>query len=258
MSLLLSGAPSQPAAFESTLNDDAAILQGAQPNVGLFAWTTNDLTSVKDIITYVQTALEAANSAQASAIAADASRQEVLAIKLQYDQIVVQIDQQYSDMVNLANSISVDTTQIQQYVTQAQNIKTSVDASYQQISLWRDEIQQYQMMAVYQYRDRTITGTTVEIGPLAGSVQRLTFNSSTTTVTIGPFSDGPDKARQLTLLIKQGTGSNKVVWPSSIRWNNNRAPVLSYLTGRVDVITLLTYNSGASWYGFYNGGWFDA
>ncbi|AEK81928.1 hypothetical protein [Salmonella phage 7-11] len=258
MSLLLSGAPSQPAAFESTLNDDAAILQGAQPNVGLFAWTTNDLTSVKDIITYVQTALEAANSAQASAIAADASRQEVLAIKLQYDQIVVQIDQQYSDMVNLANSISVDTTQIQQYVTQAQNIKTSVDASYQQVSLWRDEIQQYQMMAVYQYRDRTITGTTVEIGPLAGSVQRLTLNSSTTTVTIGSFSDGPDKARQLTLLIKQGTGSNKVVWPSSIRWNNNRAPVLSYLTGRVDVITLLTYNSGASWYGFYNGGWFDA
>lgn len=258
MSLLLSGAPSQPAAFESTLNDDAAILQGAQPNVGLFAWTTNDLTSVKDIITYVQTALEAANSAQASAIAADASRQEVLAIKLQYDQIVVQIDQQYSDMVNLANSISVDTTQIQQYVTQAQNIKTSVDASYQQISLWRNEIQQYQMMAVYQYLNRNVTGTTVSIGVVSGSVQRVVLNSSTTTVTFVPFSDGADKARQLTLLLKQGTGSNKVVWPSSIRWNNGRPPVLSYLTGRVDVITLLTYDSGTSWYGFYNGGWFDA
>ncbi|QQK87888.1 hypothetical protein pSalSNUABM01_019 [Salmonella phage pSal-SNUABM-01] len=258
MSLALSGAPSQPAAFATTLTDDAAILQGSQPNVGLFAWTTNDLTSVKDIITYVQASLEAATRAEAAAVSAEASRQEVLAIKLQYDQVVVQIDQQYADMVNLANSISVDTTQIQQYVTQAADIKTSVDTSYQQISLWRDEIQQYQMMAVYQFRDRTITGTMVEIGPLAGSVQRLTLNASTTTVTIGPFSDGADKARQLTLLIKQGTGSNRVVWPSSIRWNNARAPVLSYLTGRVDVVTLLTYNSGASWYGFYNGGWFNA
>lgn len=258
MSLLLSGAPTQPAAFATSLDDEPAILTGGQPNVGLFAWTTNDMTSLKDIITYVQTALDAANSAQASAVAAEAARQETLAIKLEYDQIVVRIDQQYIDMTNLANSIAVDTTQIQEYVNQAEDIKTSVDTSYQQISIWRDEIQQYQMMAVYQYRDKNVTGTTVDIGALAGSVQRITLNSSTTTVTFTPFTDGVDKARQLTILLKQGTGSNKVVWPSSIRWNNNRAPVLSYLTGRVDVITLLTYNSGASWYGFYNGGWFNA
>lgn len=258
MSLVLNGAPSQPAAFASTLDDDAAILAGGQPNVGLFAWTTNDLTSVKDIITYVQASLEAATRAEAAAISAEASRQEVLAIKLQYDQVVVQIDQQYADMVNLANSISADTTQIQQYVTQAQNIKTSVDQSYQQISIWRDEIQQYQMMSVYQYINRNVSGTSVSIGVVSGSVQRLVLNASTTTVTILPFTDGADKARQLTLLVKQGTGSNKVVWPSTIMWNNGRPPVLSYLTGRVDVITLLTYNSGASWYGFYNGGWFNA
>lgn len=257
MSVILSGAPVQPAAFE-TADETADILLGGQPNVGLFAWTTNDLTSVKDIITYVQTALDAANSASASAASAEASRQEVLATKLQYDQVVVQIDQQYADMVSLANSISVDTTQIQQYVNQAEGIKTSVDQSYQQILLWRDEIQQYQMMAVYQFADRTISGTTVALSVISGSVQRLVLNSSTTTVTITPFTDGANKARQLTLLVKQGTGSNRVVWPSTIQWNNGRAPVLSYLTGRVDVITLLTHNSGASWYGFYNGGWFNA
>lgn len=258
MSLVLNGAPTQPAAFETTLTDDAAIIQGGQPNVGLFAWTTNDLTSVKDIITYVQASLEAATRAEAAAVSAEASRQEVLAIKLQYDQVVVQIDQQYADMVNLANSISADTTQIQQYVTQAQNIKNNVDVSYAQISIWHDEILQYQMMAVYEFTDRNISTTTYQIKPLDGSVQRLVLNASTTTMTFATFADGANKARQITLLLKQGTGSNRVTWPSSIRWNNGRAPVLSYLTGRVDVITLLTYDSGTSWYGFYNGGWFNA
>lgn len=257
ISIALTSAPDKPQTYAAEGEETPDILVNPT-NVGLFGWTSNDLTSVKDLLTYVQAALDAATSAAGSATVAEAAKATTEAIRDDYISIVARIDQQYIDMVNLANSIAVDTTQIQQYVSQAQNIQVQVNSQYNQISIWRDEIAQYQMQAVYSLNTRNITTTSYQIDPILGTIQDLTLNTATTTVTFKAFSDGANLGRQLTLLLKQGTGANKVNWPSSIKWNNNRPPVLSYVTGRVDVITLLTRNSGGTWYGFYNGGWISA
>ena len=165
ISIALTSAPEQPTPFAAEGEQTPDILVNPT-NVGLFGWTSNDLTSVKDLLTYVQAALDAATSAAGSATAAEAAKNTTEAIRDDYISIVAQIDQQYIDMVNLANSIAVDTTQIQQYVSQAQNIQVQVNSQYNQISIWRDEIAQYQMQAVYSLNTRNITTTSYQIDPL--------------------------------------------------------------------------------------------
>lgn len=65
----------------------------------------------------------------------------------------------------------------------------------------------------------------------------------------------PEKgtAQQVTLVLTQGTGVNKVSWPGSVRWQHGHIPVLSYIRGKTDVITLVTYDTGKTWLGFYSG-----
>lgn len=257
ISIALTSAPDKPQTYAVGGEETPEILVNPT-NVGLFGWTSNDLTSVKDLLTYVQAALDASTSASGSATVADAAMRETQAIRDDYISIVARIDQQYIDMVNLANSIAVDTTQIQQYVSQAQNIQVAVNNQYNQIEVWKNQIMQYQMQAVYSVMWKNITTTSHMIEPLLGTIQDFTLRTSTTTMTFKPFSDGANLSRQITLILRQGTGSNRVAWPASIKWNNNRPPVLSYVTGRSDVITLLTNDSGASWFGFHNGSWFNA
>lgn len=259
MSLILNP-PTQPRAYAAPRADEAEpdIVAGGQPNVGLFAWTTNDLTGIKDIITYVQTALAAVERAESAAEDAEQTKNHVDEVAGRYESIVARIDQQYADMKKLADSINVDVTQIGEYVNEAEGIRDVVKQQYDQIEIWRSEIAKYQMLAVYKYYEDSTNETTYEINAQDATVQLITISASTTTITIRTPDDGAEKCRQLTLMIQQGTGANKIKWPTTVRWNNGREPVLSFENGKIDVITLLTKDSGKKWFGFYNGGWFDA
>lgn len=137
-------APVQPAAYSIASTADtsdssaaADIVAGGQPNVGLFSWTTNDLTGVKDIVTYVKAALAAAESAQASAYQAMATKDNVEELSHQYEAIVIQIDNQYKQIVDLANTINVDVNQISAYVNEAGDIKNVVNQQYLEVNSWR-------------------------------------------------------------------------------------------------------------------------
>lgn len=259
MSLILNQ-PVQPRAYAAPQADEAEsdIVAGGQPNVGLFAWTTNDLTGIKDIITYVKTALAAAERAEAAASNTEATKNHVDEVAGRYESIVARIDQQYADMKKLADTINVDVTEIGKYVNEAEGIRDIVKQQYDQIEKWRGEILQYQMLAVYKFYDDETSETSHIVDATDATVQLLKLNASTTTLTLKTPAGETDLCRQITLMLQQGTGSNKVKWPASVRWNNGREPVLSYDNGKIDVITLLTKDSGAKWYGFYNGGWFDA
>lgn len=61
--------------------------------------------------------------------------------------------------------------------------------------------------------------------------------------------------KQLTLALAQGTGANRVTWPSNLAWPNGRIPVLSYTEGQVDLVTLLYIGNG-NWRGFFAAGGF--
>lgn len=54
------------------------------------------------------------------------------------------------------------------------------------------------------------------------------------------------RLRVLTLELING-GSSTVTWPTSVKWADGAAPVLT-AAGK-DVITLMTHNNGATWYG---------
>lgn len=233
------------------------ILIGGQPNVGLFSWTSNDMTSVKDIVTYVQAAMAAAEAAQAAASVAEDAKNEVNNTKASYDLIINTINQQYIDMTELSNQMSQDVASLNVLVGDVNNVKTSVDISYAQMSIWNQENRAYHLLSVYQFVEENPGSSDLEVSVTRGAVQRITLTSGETNFSVNSFSDGSDKARQLTLILKQGTGSNKVKWPSNIHWNNERAPNLSYVQGRSDIVTILTHDSGANWYGFFNGGWFN-
>ena len=59
-----------------------------------------------------------------------------------------------------------------------------------------------------------------------------------------------------TLVLRQGTGANKVVWPSAVKWGYGVPPVLSYTQGHVDVVCLRSLD-GLTWLGFFEGGGFQ-
>lgn len=70
------------------------------------------------------------------------------------------------------------------------------------------------------------------------------------------FSNAPASGTNLALtlyLIQDGTGGRTVTWPGSVKWPGGVAPTLTTTAGKIDVITLMTYDGGTSYLGFVGG-----
>jgi|AKZA01.1.fsa_nt_gi hypothetical protein len=249
--------PTKPDAFTQPASEDISNLG---VNVAPFAWTTNDITSVKDILTYVQTALQAAESAQANAAVATAAVDRINLLDSQYQVKLQDIDQMYDNMVTLSNNVTVTNADLIQYRDQTKAYRDTTQAMYTEVIGLRDDILTYALQAIYKYFANNNPGASgsLALNVADGTVQFFKLQQPSTTFNIATFTDPVSTCRQITLILQQGTGANQVTWPSKVRWNNNRTPVLSYVKDKVDFITLLTKDSGATWYGFYNGGWFNA
>lgn len=249
-------------ALASALNSDIVV---AQPNVSPFGWTDGDAGDIRDIIGYVQAALDAATRAEASAKAAEDASSYVSETETQFNAIMVQMKQQYTDMTDLYGKFINTWSDLTKIQADVDNKHTEIAGWYSELKVLQDNVVKYAMQAVYKYNGMGEVDATREINIDLGSCQSMTLMQPLTTVTIKDFVDAPsdptnntDVAHQITLLIKQGTGANKIKWGEVIKWNNSREPVLSYLKDKIDIITLLTIDSGTTWMGFYNGGWFDA
>ncbi len=60
--------------------------------------------------------------------------------------------------------------------------------------------------------------------------------------------------RNFTLVLIQGTGSNKVAnWPYQVSWNQEDVPALSYTANRADVFEFVTFDGGNTYVGFFVG-----
>lgn len=109
------------------------------------------------------------------------------------------------------------------------------------------------------YKTKNYAGAnTVAITPMTATIHNVSLDRVTTAITVGATSDATGMARQITIYLTQTTGSNKVTWPSNIKWSNDRTPILSYGIGTVDMVSLITQDKGATWRGVFNGGWFNA
>ncbi|EOC1213960.1 hypothetical protein AAAW47_000343 [Cronobacter sakazakii] len=56
-------------------------------------------------------------------------------------------------------------------------------------------------------------------------------------------------SQTITMLLTQGTGANKISWPSNVKWSYGREPVLTFTKDSVDVIQFLSIDGGSTWYG---------
>lgn len=92
--------------IQAILDGDTDIVKVGGPNVSQFGWTTNDLTSVRDILTYVKTAIEAAEIAQNAAEAAAADRDRIEQLDGDYQSKLQDIDTKYNTIVDLSVEIA--------------------------------------------------------------------------------------------------------------------------------------------------------
>ena len=82
-----------------------------------------------------------------------------------------------------------------------------------------------------------------------GTIIGMILNSTNTQIKFNA-----DNAPNFTLVLTQGTGANKVQWPSNIKWQHGIAPALSYTQGSVDLMYFITLDKGSTWLGAIIGG----
>ena len=85
----------------------------------------------------------------------------------------------------------------------------------------------------------------------------ITLNTSETTLNFieNQNSENNSTVLKLELFIKQGTGTNTVIWPENIKWENGTKPVLSLEKDNVDLISLISLDNGKNYYGFAKAVW---
>lgn len=113
------------------------------------------------------------------------------------------------------------------------------------------------VLDIYKVVDKGEVGDRIVLHPDEAGMQSLTLMLPNTSVNLDAVVAPTNIYRQIVLYIKQGTGANKVVWDNKISWSNGRIPTLSYRNGATDIVTLVTINNGNTWFGMYNGGWFN-
>ena len=85
----------------------------------------------------------------------------------------------------------------------------------------------------------------------------ITLNTSETTLKFieNQNFENNSTVLKLELFIKQGTGTNTIIWPENIKWENGTKPVLSLEKDNVDLISLISLDNGQNFYGFSKAVW---
>lgn len=102
---------------------------------------------------------------------------------------------------------------------------------------------------VYYETRGTLSGTSVTINCLTGTVFTLTTSGNTTFTFTNPPASGI--AYGFTLLVTAG-GSHSLSWPASVRWSSGSQPIAPAI-GETDIYVFFTYDQGTNWFGLLAG-----
>lgn len=81
----------------------------------------------------------------------------------------------------------------------------------------------------------------------------ITLNTPNCVITLTKPTTLTDVTQEIRIKLKQGNGTNKVTWPSTVKWPNGVEPRQSYTAGKTDEFVLVSDDKGASWSGFFAG-----
>ncbi|MGT2397323.1 hypothetical protein ACVDHD_23025, partial [Enterobacter roggenkampii] len=76
-----------------------------------------------------------------------------------------------------------------------------------------------------------------------------TLTSASTQLSIINASGSTKNSQTITAYLMQGTGANKIEWPSNVKWSYGRTPVLTFTKDSVDVFQFTSIDGGSTWYG---------
>ncbi|MBC4911695.1 hypothetical protein H8K92_19340 [Klebsiella pneumoniae] len=80
-------------------------------------------------------------------------------------------------------------------------------------------------------------------------VFKATLTAAVTQLSVINASGSNLNSQTITMLLTQGTGANKISWPSNVKWSYGREPVLTFTKDSIDVIQFLSIDGGSTWYG---------
>lgn len=101
-------------------------------------------------------------------------------------------------------------------------------------------------IGIYPYATTlTPTGTTQTVDWTNGSIQKLSLSSATGTVTL--TLSNPVAGIEYRIFIVQGATARALVWPGSVFFPQQQAPILSTTSGYVDSVRL--YYDGTNYFG---------
>lgn len=91
---------------------------------------------------------------------------------------------------------------------------------------------------------------TLELDMFDGKrVFKATLTAAVTQLSVINASGSNLNSQTITMCLTQGTGANKISWPSNVIWSYGREPVLTFTQNSIDVIQFLTVDGGSTWYG---------
>ena len=95
-------------------------------------------------------------------------------------------------------------------------------------------------------------GATETINLNNGPVHDITLDENVTFTFSNPVASG--RASSFTLILRQdGSGTNTVTWPASVKWAGGIAPTITADANAIDVLTFVTVTGGTEWLGFVAG-----
>jgi hypothetical protein len=95
----------------------------------------------------------------------------------------------------------------------------------------------------------TVAANSATIDLSAGTVFTISLTQNITTVTFNNVPSSGLVAGITVFLTQDATGGRTVTWPSSVAWGSANAPSLTSTGNKTDIITMVTYNGGTTWYG---------
>lgn len=107
----------------------------------------------------------------------------------------------------------------------------------------------------YKITTETVTSAAYYVDYVMYSIFNLTLSASRTAIQLATTSPVDDRAIQIQLYLKQGTGGNTVTWPSNISFADGQSPVLSTVKDRIDIVQLTSLDGGETWFGSQLDSW---
>ena len=118
---------------------------------------------------------------------------------------------------------------------------------------WADnELARAELKDYAETRTTPAAAATIDLDLETGNIFEPTLDQNTTFTFSNPPATGIMGSFTL-IIIQDGTGTWVTTWPGTVDWPSGVAPVLTTVAGDVNIVSFLTVDAGARWYGFLGG-----